>query len=88
MRVKKLTFFFLTARTTNQVGGDGYKHQTELGVLLEELGELESESEKTAEQQDKNKKERSRKGEEISNRIKERPLERLVGQIKMRGQGS
>ena len=59
--------------------GDGYKHHTDLEVLLEELVELESESEKTAEQQDKNKKERSRKEEETSNRIKERALERLVG---------
>ena len=46
----------MTARTTNQVGGGGYKHPTEVEALLETLVEFESESEKSAEQKDKKKK--------------------------------
>lgn len=56
-REKKINFIFLTARSTNQVCGGGYKHRTEVEVLLEELVEFESEWEKTAEQKDKIKKE-------------------------------
>ena len=46
----------MTTQSTNQVCGGRYKHPTEVELLLEELVEFESESEKTAEQKDKIKK--------------------------------
>lgn len=57
--------------------GGGDKHMTEVEVLLEELVELESESEKVAEQQDEAKKAAAAKEKKQATEMRERALERL-----------
>ena len=57
--------------------GGGDKHMTEVEVLLEELVELEAESEKTAEQQDEAKKAAVAKEKKQATEMRDRALERF-----------
>ena len=57
--------------------GGGEKHMTEVEVLLEELVELESESEKVAEQQNEEKKAAAEKEKKQATEMRQRALERF-----------